>query len=75
MTPEAQEGGALAFVKDGDRISIDAVTHSLTLHISDDEMQRRRDGWTASPLRATQGVLLKYIRSVSTASLGCVTDG
>ncbi|MEO7964954.1 MAG: dihydroxy-acid dehydratase, partial [Gemmatimonadaceae bacterium] len=75
VTPEAQEGGALAFVHDGDRIFIDAITHSLTLDISDDDMQRRRDAWIAPPLRATQGVLLKYIRSVSTASLGCVTDG
>ncbi|MBK8059345.1 MAG: dihydroxy-acid dehydratase [Gemmatimonadetes bacterium] len=75
VTPEAQDGGALALVRDGDRITIDATARTLTVDVSDAELAARRAAWIAPPLRATQGVLLKYIRSVSNASLGCVTDG
>lgn len=75
VTPEAQEGGAIALVASGDIISIDAAQHALTLHVSDDELAVRRAAWNPPPLRPSQGVLLKYVRSVSTASLGCVTDG
>jgi dihydroxy-acid dehydratase len=75
VTPEAQEGGALALVRDGERITIDATARTLTVDVSDAELAARRAAWIAPPLRATQGVLLKYIRSVSNASLGCVTDG
>ncbi len=75
VTPEAQDGGALALVRDGERITIDATARTLTVDVSDAELAIRRAAWVAPPLRATQGVLLKYIRSVSNASLGCVTDG
>lgn len=75
VTPEAQDGGALALVRDGDRITIDATARTLTVDVSDAELAARRAAWIAPPLRAKQGVLLKYIRSVSNASLGCVTDG
>ena len=74
VCPEAQEGGPIALVEPGDRISIDAVTRSITLDISEAEMADRRAAWTAPPLKATRGTLARYIRTVSTASTGCVTD-
>ncbi|QHV95563.1 dihydroxy-acid dehydratase [Spirosoma endbachense] len=74
VTPEAYEGGPIALVKDGDRITIDAVSRQLTLHISDDEFADRRSRWTQSAPPFTKGVLGKYIRSVKSASEGCVTD-
>ena len=75
VTPEAQAGGAIALVADGDRIVIDAEANSIRVEISDAELARRRAAWTAPPLKAKQGLLLKYARTVATASEGCVTDG
>ncbi|ARK10084.1 dihydroxy-acid dehydratase [Fibrella sp. ES10-3-2-2] len=74
VTPEAFEGGPIAFVKDGDLITLDAVGRELTLHISDEEMAERRSQWTPPAPRFTKGVLGKYIRNVKSASEGCVTD-
>ncbi len=74
ITPEAQVGGALALVKDRDPITIDATHHALTLGISDTELDKRRRNWTAPPLKAKSGVLLRYAHTVSSASDGCVTD-
>ncbi|MGH7336109.1 MAG: dihydroxy-acid dehydratase, partial [Myxococcota bacterium] len=74
VTPEAQDGGPIALVRDGDRITIDAKKRVIELHVSDAELARRRAAWTAPPLRATRGTLAKYIRSVRPASEGCVTD-
>jgi dihydroxy-acid dehydratase len=74
ITPEAQEGGAIALVKDGDIITIDADTNSIILEVSDDELESRKAKWTAPPLKVTRGVLYKYAKTVSSASLGCVTD-
>jgi dihydroxy-acid dehydratase len=74
ITPEAQEGGPIALVRDGDRIVIDADACSLTLEVSDEELARRRASWTAPPQKATRGVLAKYVRLVGSASEGCVTD-
>ena len=74
ITPEAQEGGAIALVKDGDIITIDADTNSIILEVSDDELDSRKAKWTAPPLKVTRGVLYKYAKTVSSASLGCVTD-
>jgi dihydroxy-acid dehydratase len=74
VTPEAQEGGPLALVQTGDSITIDAVEHSLTVHVSDEELARRRAAWVMPPYKATRGVLAKYIRTVQSASEGCVTD-
>jgi dihydroxy-acid dehydratase len=74
VTPEAQEGGPIALVRDGDTISIDAKAQSIQLGVSEDELSRRRAAWTAPPLKATKGTLFKYIRCVKTASEGCVTD-
>jgi len=76
ITPEAQEGGNLALVEDGDRITIDATNNRIHLHVSDEELAERRARWVAPPLdKATEkGMLRKYVRLVSSASEGCVTD-
>ena len=74
ITPEAQVGGNIAIVKDGDKISIDAEKNIITLHLSDDELIRRRKKWKKQPLKVTKGSLFKYANVVSSASLGCVTD-
>ena len=74
ITPEAQIGGTIALVEDGDSITIDAVSHTLTLGVSDSELDLRRDKWMAPPLKARSGVLLRYAHTVSSASDGCITD-
>ncbi len=75
VVPEAQVGGPIALVQDGDIITIDDETHQMTVDISDDEMARRRDAWEMPPYKATSGTLWKYIKLVEDASNGCVTDG
>ena len=74
ITPEAQLGGPLALVRDGDQITIDAQERTLSVALSSSELAARRAAWKAPPLKATRGTLFKYIRSVKTASEGCVTD-
>ncbi len=74
ITPEAQEGGNIALVEDGDLITIDAETNTIALEVSEEELQQRRQNWEAPPLKFERGVLYKYARSVSSASKGCVTD-
>ena len=74
ITPEAQEGGTIAVVKDGDIITIDAETNSISLEVSEVELQRRRQKWKAPELKFERGVLYKYAKTVSSASKGCVTD-
>ena len=76
ITPEAQAGGPIALVKDGDPIVIDARADKRTIDllISDEEWEARRKAWKAPPLKVSHGTLFKYIQSVSTASEGCVTD-
>ena len=74
ITPEAQEGGPLALVRDGDRISIDAVGCELRLEVDEAELAKRRSAWTAPAAKVTSGVLAKYMRLVKSASDGCVTD-
>ncbi|PBJ15754.1 dihydroxy-acid dehydratase [Flavobacterium sp. ACN6] len=74
VTPEAYDGGGIALVKDGDLIAIDAVKNTIDLKISDEEFAARKAAWVQPPLKVTKGVLLKYARSVSSASTGCVTD-
>ena len=75
VVPEAQEGGPIALVKDGDIITIDDETHEITVDVNDDVMAARRGSWTAPPFKATSGTLWKYIKLVQDASNGCVTDG
>ncbi|AFK02938.1 Dihydroxy-acid dehydratase [Emticicia oligotrophica DSM 17448] len=74
VTPEAFDGGTIALVKDGDKITIDAVDNKLILHVSDEELAVRRAAWKQIPSEHTRGVLRKYIKNVSSASEGCVTD-
>lgn len=74
ITPEAHVGGAIALLKDGDPIVIDAVKNRLDVKISKKELSQRKKEWQPRPLPATNGILLKYSKTVSTASEGCVTD-
>jgi dihydroxy-acid dehydratase len=74
ITPEAQEGGPLALIRSGDRVTIDAEKNVLNVDLSDAELAKRREAWRMPPLKATRGTLAKYIRLVKNASLGCVTD-
>jgi dihydroxy-acid dehydratase len=74
ITPEAQEGGPIALIRDGDRITIDANACELSVDVSEQELARRRAAWTTPAPRATTGVLGKYVRLVRSASEGCVTD-
>ena len=76
VAPEAQEGGNIALVEDGDLITIDAVKNTIDVHLSDEELAARRARWVQPPLKASarQGVHYKYARTVSSASKGCVTD-
>ncbi|MDX1908118.1 MAG: dihydroxy-acid dehydratase [Bacteroidia bacterium] len=74
ITPEAQEGGLIALLQDGDRIVIDARQGLLEAQLTPEEITTRRAAWTPRPLRADTGILYKYARSVSSASEGCVTD-
>ena len=74
ITPEAFEGGTIAFVEDDDIIEIDAVKRTMTLKVSDEVLAERRKNWKQPSLRVTKGVLYKYARVVKDASEGCVTD-
>jgi dihydroxy-acid dehydratase len=74
ITPEAQEGGLISLVKDGDIISIDAVKRTLELKISQDEIDKRKKEWKQPELKYKSGWLSKYYKLVSSASEGCVTD-
>ncbi len=74
ITPEAQEGGLLAYLKDGDEITINAETNRIEVALSDEEIIERKKNWKAPELKFKKGVLYKYARTVSSASNGCVTD-
>jgi len=74
VTPEAQEGGPIALIQDGDVITIDASKNTLSVDLSDEELRARGERWVAPPFKATKGTLYKYIKTVKSASLGCVTD-
>ena len=74
ITPEAFDGGLIAFVKDDDIIELDTVNHKMTLQVSDEEIQQRKKNWQQPSLKATKGVLFKYAKCVKTAAEGCVTD-
>lgn len=74
ITPEAQEGGNIALVRNGDIIRLDIKNHCMDVLISKEELSKRHRMWTAPPLKATTGILRKYALTVSSASQGCVTD-
>jgi len=74
VVPEAQEGGPLALIQNGDVITIDADRNELSVAVSDAEMSKRKAAWKMPPYKATRGTLYKYIKNVKNASEGCVTD-
>jgi dihydroxy-acid dehydratase len=74
VTPEAQLGGPIALVNNGDRITIDAEANTITIDLTAEELNKRRKEWKAPPYKATRGTLYKYIKNVKSASDGCVTD-
>jgi dihydroxy-acid dehydratase len=74
ITPEAQEGGPIALVRNGDKITIDADKNTIVVHITDAEMNARRAAWKMPPYKYTRGTLYKYIKNVKSAAEGCVTD-
>lgn len=74
ITPEAQEGGPLALLQNGDKITIDAVQNRLDVALSADQLAARRKQWSMPPYKATRGTLFRYIKTVKSASEGCVTD-
>lgn len=74
VVPEAQEGGPIALVEYGDIVTVDAEKNQISFDVSDDEIDKRRARWTMPAYKATRGTLHKYIKTVKTASEGCVTD-
>ena len=74
MAPEAQVGGPVALVRNGDQIKIDAAHNTISVDLSEKELTARRNAWTAPPYKVNRGTLYKYIKNVKSASEGCVTD-
>ncbi len=74
ITPEAQDGGPIALIKTGDKITVDAENRVINADLTDEEFAQRRAAWQAPAFKATRGTLYKYIKNVKSASLGCVTD-
>lgn len=74
ITPEAQEGGPIALVRDGETVTIDAEANRIDVALPDGELAKRRAGWKAPAYKFTRGTLFKYIKNVKSASEGCVTD-
>jgi dihydroxy-acid dehydratase len=74
IVPEAQEGGPIGLIHDGDIISLDANTNRIDVNVSEEEFARRRQQWVMPPYKATRGTLYKFIKTVRSASEGCVTD-
>ncbi len=74
VSPEAQEGGPIALLKDGDMITIDAVKNTMSVALTDEELDKRKAAWKQPPLKVQKGSLYKYANMVSSASEGCVTD-
>ena len=74
ITPEAQDGGPIALIQNGDTVTVDAEKKRIDVQVSDEELTQRRASWSAPPLKATRGTLYKYIKNVKSASDGCVTD-
>ena len=74
VVPEAQEGGPIALVKNGDMITINATTNVINVDLSSEELEKRKTEWCMPPYKATRGTLYKYIKNVKSASEGCVTD-
>ena len=74
ISPEAEMGGPIALIQDGDEITIDANSDILSLNISDDEIKKRSQSWKNPNLSPKSGVLAKYKKTVQSASKGAITD-
>jgi dihydroxy-acid dehydratase len=74
IVPEAQEGGPIGLLEDGDMVTIDAERNTVAVDLEEEELHRRRRAWSMPPYKADRGTLLRYIRTVKDASRGCVTD-
>jgi len=74
VVPEAQEGGPIGVIRNGDNITIDAINNVLSVDLSDEELSERQSQWRMPPYKASRGTLSRYIKTVKTASEGCVTD-
>ena len=74
VTPEAQDGGPIALIRSGERVSIDTEKNLITVDVSSEELSQRRKAWKMPPFKSERGTLAKYIRLVKSASEGCVTD-
>ena len=74
ITPEAQSGGMIGLLKDGDLVTIDATQNSIHVDLSEDEIHERKTAWKEPPIKHKKGILFKYARTVASASEGCVTD-
>ncbi len=74
VVPEAQEGGNIALVQNGDIVTLDAINNRIEVDLSDEELEARRQNWVAPELKFKRGTLGKYVRNVKNASMGCVTD-
>jgi len=74
ITPEAFDGGAIALIKDEDKIIIDAINNTINVILTDEEMAARRAAWQQPKLKVTKGLLYRYAKTVTTAAEGCVTD-
>ncbi len=75
ITPEAQTGGMIALIQDGDIVTINAVSRKIDVNLSQAQINDRRKAWTAPPSKHNKGILYKYAKYVSSASEGCITDG
>ncbi|MBT8316419.1 MAG: dihydroxy-acid dehydratase [Lutibacter sp.] len=74
ITPEAQSGGAIGLIQDGDVIVINAENKTINVKLTDEELAKRKANWKAPELKHKKGILYKYAKTVSSASEGCVTD-
>ncbi|CAL9072464.1 dihydroxy-acid dehydratase, chloroplastic-like [Musa acuminata AAA Group] len=74
ICPEAQAGGPIGLIQNGDIITIDVVKRRMDVHLTEEQLAERSKNWSPPPLKATRGVLHKYIKNVQPASSGCVTD-
>jgi dihydroxy-acid dehydratase len=74
VVPEAIEGGPIAFIQSGDKITIDPIKHEINMDVTDEELAKRKAAWVKPAYPASRGTLYKYIKNVKDASHGCVTD-
>ena len=74
ISPEAQKGGTIAIIENGDAITIDAIRNTITLEVSEDTLKERKSKWVKPNLKVSSGSLYKYAKCVSSASIGCITD-